>query len=186
MGEKNFPRKIETERLILRPYRAGDALELLGLVDGNRLELIREFAQIAALQNREQMDNFILTKREQWEQRKNFCYGIWQKGAEQLIGQIQVKNITWEIPAAELSYFIGKESQRRGYASECIRAVVAMAFDELQFERIFVRILPSNVKSRAIAKKLGFQEEGLHRNAFRCGFGQLHDVYYLSATKGNH
>jgi RimJ/RimL family protein N-acetyltransferase len=48
---------------------------------------------------------------------------------------------------------------------------------------MFVRILPSNQRSLALVKKLGFQEEGLHRKAFRCGFGQLHDVCFLSTVR---
>jgi len=30
--------------------------------------------------------------------------------------------------------------------------------------------------------KLAFREEGLHRSAFRCGFGELHDVQVLALT----
>ncbi len=185
MGEREFPKTIETGRLVLRRYEAGDASNLLELVSRNRQELIREFAQVAALQTIEQAESFISEKSSQWEQRKNFCYGVWRQDAEHLVGQLQVKNIAWEIPAAELSYFIDQNSQRRGYASESVRAIVSTAFDELRFERIFLRILPSNAESLALAKKLQFQEEGLQRNAFRCGFGQLHDVRYLSFTSGD-
>jgi hypothetical protein len=28
--------------------------------------------------------------------------------------------------------------------------------------------------------QLGFREEGLHRKAFRCGLGELHDVCYMA------
>lgn len=185
MGEKQLPQSIETERLVLRRYRAGDAANLLELVARNRQELIREFAPVAALQTSEHIESFIVEKSSQWEQGKNFCYGVWRKDAEQLLGQVQVKNIAWEIPSAELSYFIDKDSQRRGYASESARAIVSTAFDELRFERIFLRILPSNAESLALAKKLQFQEEGLHRNAFRCGFGQLHDVQVVSLTSSD-
>lgn len=45
-----------------------------------------------------------------------------------------------------------------------------------------MRILPVNRESFALAKKMGFQEEGLHRKALRCGLGELHDVQYLSIT----
>jgi RimJ/RimL family protein N-acetyltransferase len=186
MEERHFPETIETDRLILRRYSVEDASRLLDLIERNRQALIRDFAQTAALQGPEQAESFVTEKSEQWRSQKSFTYGIWRKGADLFIGQIQVKNIAWEIPAAELSYFIDKNSQRRGYASESIRGILAFAFGELRFERIFVRILPSNAESLSLAKRLGFQEEGLHRNAFRCGFGELHDVHYLSLTRNDH
>jgi RimJ/RimL family protein N-acetyltransferase len=180
MRQKSFPEMIETERLVLRRYRSEDALGILALVQQDRAQLIREFAQIAALQNVEEAKFFTAEKVEQWSTGKTFSYGIWRKEARNQIGQIQVKNISWEIPSAELGYFISRSSQRQGYASESVRKILGLVFQELEFQRIFVRILPSNRESFSLALKLGFQEEGLHRNAFRCGLGELHDVRYLS------
>jgi RimJ/RimL family protein N-acetyltransferase len=99
------------------------------------------------------------------------------------MGHMRVKNIAWEVPSAELGYFVGHAWQRRGYAGEMIRRVLKAAFDEIKFERIFLRILPANEPSLRLAQKLGFQQEGLLRNAYRCGLGELHDVYYLSMIR---
>lgn len=182
MDKKSFPEMVETERLVLRRYRSEDAASILELVERNRPQLIREFAQIARLQNVKEAKSFIAEKGEQWNDGKTFCYGIWRKQARQQIGQIQVKNVAWEIPSAELGYFIDRLSQRQGCASESVRRIAGLEFQELTFQRIYVRILPSNRESFSLAKKLGFQEEGLHRRAFRCGFGELHDVHCLSLT----
>jgi RimJ/RimL family protein N-acetyltransferase len=111
-----------------------------------------------------------------------FCYGIWLKVSKQQIGQLQVKNIVWDVPSAELSYFIGSSTQRQGFATEAISGILRTAFKQLDFKRMFVRIIPSNEESIFLASKLGFKHEGLHRNEFRCGFGELHDVHYFSLT----
>lgn len=178
-----FPDTLDTERLLLRRYRSEDGPSLLALVGQNRSQLVREFAQMAGLRSFKEGNSFIDEKSQQWTAAKTFCYGIWRKQCSEQIGQIQVKNIAWEIPAAELGYFIGTAWQRQGYASECIRALLRSAFGDLDFQRVFVRILPSNQESFALAKKLGFQEEGLHRKAFRCGYGDLHYVHYLSLIR---
>jgi [ribosomal protein S5]-alanine N-acetyltransferase len=180
MEKRSFPENIDTERLELRRYDSDDVTGILQLARENREQLIREFAQVAGLQDGGQAKAFIEEKSKQWREGTTYCYGIWAKGERKPIGQIQVKNIAWEVPSAELSYFIDRQQQRRGYASESITAVLEVLFGEMQFERIFVRILPANQGSFLLAKKLGFQEEGLHRKAFRCGFGELHDVRYLS------
>jgi RimJ/RimL family protein N-acetyltransferase len=180
--KQTFPDVIETQRLVLRCYQSGDALGILELVQQNRLQLVREFAQMAGLQNLEEARLLVAEKREHWSVGKSFCYGIWRKHPNEQIGQIQVKNVAWEIPSAELGYFISNSSQRQGYASESIKGILELAFQGLEFQRIFVRVLSSNRGSFSLAKRLGFLEEGLHRKSFRSGLGELHDVHYLALT----
>lgn len=183
MKAPQFPERIETERLLLRAYSKADAAGMLALLKQNRERLLREFKEQAGLETVSEAESFIATKQELWHGRKAFCYGIWNK-EEQQIGQVQLKNIDWNIPSGELGYFIGDRWQRLGFAAEAINAVARVGFDDYEFERLFVRILLSNEGSLRLAQKLGFQEEGIHRKAFRCGFGELHDVRYLSRLRG--
>ncbi len=48
----------------------------------------------------EDAKSFAEDKSEQWNARKAFCYGIWRKVSRNLIGQVQVKNIVWDVPSA--------------------------------------------------------------------------------------
>jgi RimJ/RimL family protein N-acetyltransferase len=186
MLQASFPEILKTDRLLLRCYRTEDSVGILNLVNGNTDRLIREFAQIASLRTLEDAASFVFEKREQWNARNTFCYGIWRNGQADQMGQIQVKNISWEIPAAELGYFIGEPWQRCGYATETIREVLRVAFRELAFERVFVRILQENRESLSLAQKVGFRSEGLHRRAYRCGLGELHDVHYLALIRDDY
>ncbi len=178
-----FPETIKTARLELRRCTPGDAARLLTLVEENRAMLEREFPQMAALYTVEEAQKMIALKDEHWSRRTTFCYLLWHLQSGALVGYLQVKNITWEIPAAELGYFIAGRWQRQGYASESIRVLVRITLQRLGFQRLFVRILPGNWESLALARKLGFQDEGLHRKAYRCGRGQLHDVHVLSLIR---
>jgi RimJ/RimL family protein N-acetyltransferase len=185
-----FPETLDAERLALRRYGSADAQAILELVDKNRTSLIQSFRGMADLSQVEEATSFIVEKTQQWNAGKAFCYGIWLKVSKeqirQLIGQLQVKNVVWDVPSAELGYFMGGSSQRQGFATEAISAVLRLAFKRLGFERIFIRIIPSNHESISLANKLGFKHEGLHRNDFRCGFGKLHDVHYFSLTSGDY
>jgi ribosomal-protein-serine acetyltransferase len=182
-AEVTFPELLDTERLVLRRYSIADALGILELVEKNRSRLIQNFSQMAkGLSKVEDVKSFLDDKSEQWNTRRAFCYGIWLKTSKQQIGQLQVKNLVWDVPSAELSYFIGSSSARQGFATEAISVILHTAFQRLAFKRMFVRIIPSNKESISLADKLGFQHEGLHRNEFRCGFGELHDVHYFSLT----
>ena len=185
-----FPETLDAERLALRRYGSADAQAILELVDKNRTSLIQSFRGMTDLSQVEEATSFIVEKTQQGNAGKVYGYGIWLKVSKeqigQLIGQLQVKNVVWDVPSAELGYFMGGSSQRQGFAAEAISAVLHLAFKRLGFEKIFIRIIPSNHESISLANKLGFKHEGLHRNDFRCGFGKLHDVHYFSLTSGDY
>jgi len=183
VSEVEFPGSLDTHNLELRPYTSIDAPAFLTLIDRNREQLIQSFAPIAKdVVRTTDADAFVKSSAEKWTSRKEFVYGIWCKTSKELIGQIKAKSIVWDIPAAELSYFICQSSRRRGFATEAVSAVLRVAIGQMHFERICLRIIASNGESLRLADKLGFKREGLHRNEFRCGFCELHDVYHYSLT----
>lgn len=182
-----FPVSHVTARLELRKYDEVDAEHVTGLIAANRDHLRRNFPELArGFSSVNGVQLFLKTCETQWNEGKGYHYGIWIKESHELIGQIKVKNIHWEIPSAELSYFIGQAFLRCGYATEVVAAVIEVAFRDLGFNRLYVRIISSNIGSVRLAQKLGMQHEGLHRNEFRCGFGELHDVHYYSLTPNDY
>lgn len=119
---------------------------------------------------------------DQWREGAAFVYGIWTPDEGTLIGQVRVKSIVWSVPSAELSYFVDRDWLRRGVATEAIRAVLREAFETRGFKRIYVRVIAANAESLALARRLGLRQEGVHRNAFRCGLGELHDLHLFAMT----
>ncbi len=169
--------------LVLRAYASADAAQILELVTTNRERLQQSFAStINTVSCSDGAAAFIQAKTEQWHAATMFCYGIWHRASQKLVGQLNVKNIAWEVPSAELSYFIDAGASRQGYAAVAITSILELAMRQLAFKRIYLRVITSNRPSVLLAKKLGFQHEGLHRNEFVCGFGKLHGVHYFSIT----
>ncbi len=178
-----FSTTLESPRLQLRAYRLEDGAALARLIGANRERLRRNFPPLAqGLHSEPEAEAFIAEAAAQWQARKIYHYGIWTQGAPALIGQLKIKNLVWDVPSAELSYFIDAGALRRGYASEAVLTVLREAFERLKFQRLFARIIASNAESLELSRKLGMSHEGLHRLEFRCGFGELHDVHYFSIT----
>jgi ribosomal-protein-serine acetyltransferase len=61
---------------------------------------------------------------------------------------------------ADIGYWLDGNYERRGIASRAARALVSCAFDELKLSRIELRTSVENVRSRALAERLGFSLEG--------------------------
>jgi ribosomal-protein-serine acetyltransferase len=75
----------------------------------------------------------------------------------------------------ELGYWIGSSHEGRGLVTRACRAMIDHAFGELGLHRVTICAAPENARSRTIAERLGFTEEGLLREAERIGTG-YHDL----------
>lgn len=183
-SDRRFPESLATERLELRAYRPEDTASLRRLIDVNRLRLLRSFKELAqGLATADATQAYLSTCVRHWQVGQVFHYGIWTREPVALVGQIKIKNVQWDVPSGELSYFIDEASLRRGYAFEAVSAVIRHAVEELAFRRLYARIIASNAESLQLARKLGMKHEGLHQAEFRCGFGELHDVHYFAVTR---
>lgn len=105
-----------------------------------------------------------------------YQYGLWlvfERSTRMLVGRIGIENR--EIDGCccqELGYLIGKPWQRRGYAEEACRAVLAYGFKELDLEKIFACVQHTNSPSVRLAEKLGFRFYAARTDGL--------DIYYKS------
>lgn len=178
-----FPVYLTSDRLVLRPYAPPDAPGVIRMINANRDRLVENFQELVATADTPQaVSSGIETNGMRWNDCTAFVYGIWVDPKGDPVGQLTVKNITWNVPSAELSYFVDKRWARRGIATEAVRIMLHEAFERRKFRRMFVRVIDKNVESLALARRLGFAHEGMSHSAFRCGLGKLHDVQLFAIT----
>jgi ribosomal-protein-serine acetyltransferase len=65
----------------------------------------------------------------------------------------------------EVGYWLDGEHEGRGIATRSVRALVTAAFRERGLARMELRTATDNVRSRALAERLGFVQEGVQRAA---------------------
>lgn len=183
MAQDAFPIVLHTARLVLRPYALSDVPELHDLVLRNYPDLLESFPKTVGVVARPDGGAAYIRERlEFWVERKAFWYGLWLRDGGH-IGQLQVKNIDWGVPSAELGYFVDAAHRGHGYAAEALGAILKLCLQDRGFKRLYGRILPNNVASMRLVEKLGFAAEGRHQNEFRCGNGKLHDTVYYAITE---
>ena len=66
----------------------------------------------------------------------------------------------------EIGYTFAKAYQRKGYATESIRAFFGYAFSKLDVRRIIASIDTRNVRSFSLAERVGMRREATHREIF--------------------
>jgi RimJ/RimL family protein N-acetyltransferase len=76
-----------------------------------------------------------------------------------------------------------KDTRGKGYGTDAIMGVMAYAFGQLGFERMWSEILVYNVPSyKAYVEKCGWKVEGISRRAvFRAG--EFHDMYQVGILR---
>ena len=78
------------------------------------------------------------------------------------IGTIALTNIIrGAFQSCFLGYKIHINMTRKGYMTEALRKVISIAFEEMNLHRLEANIMPCNLASLSLVKKLGFHEEGL-------------------------
>jgi len=66
--------------------------------------------------------------------------------------------------SGEVGYWIGRPYRGAGYASEAVRLMLRLGFDQLKLHRIEARIFPGNRDSVRLVRRLGFSYEGRLRH----------------------
>ena len=84
---------------------------------------------------------------------------------QRIIGSVNLNNITrGAAHYADLGYALDGEMQGKGLMPEAVRAIITFAFGPLNLHRIRACYLPTNARSGAVLRRLGFVVEGYARD----------------------
>jgi ribosomal-protein-serine acetyltransferase len=82
-----------------------------------------------------------------------------------LVGFVSLKSINAQHQCANIGYFLAATAQGGGLVTKSCRVMLDYAFDKLKLNRVDIYCAAENVKSRAVAERLGFTHEGTLRDA---------------------
>ena len=77
-----------------------------------------------------------------------------------MIGSCSFVAINWETLSGEIGYSINPDYWRQGFGLETAEALLDFGFGKLGLERIEVRVMEENIRSIALAEKLGMKSAG--------------------------
>jgi len=101
---------------------------------------------------------------EDWRTDQGYNFFIFRNEDEALTGGVGLSNVRRGVAeTASLGYWIGEPFARRRYMTAALPLVIDFAFTRLRLHRVEAACLPSNVPSRALLLRTGFQQEGYAR-----------------------
>ena len=95
-----------------------------------------------------------------------FYAAIWHR--TEIAGTIGL-DVNQRQRSAEIGYWLDRDLQGGGLITRSVRALVGACFGDLGLHRVEILCSPENVRSCAVAERLGFVHEGILREAERIG-----------------
>src|SRR5262249_23022305 len=94
---------------------------------------------------------------------------------QEYLGSVALHHIAWERRFFTLGYWLRDSAEGHGYMSEAVRLVADYAFTGLAANKVALRCDARNVRSVAVAERLGFVREARLRGEARTKDGMLAD-----------
>jgi ribosomal-protein-serine acetyltransferase len=171
------PPPFESQRLILRPYQAGDGPMVYAVGQKNRQHLQRYEADNAILSAKTEQEAEALVQElaADWAARNCFFLGAWDKRSGEFVAQVYIGVVNWDTPEFEIGYFVDVDHEGQGYITEAVKTALGFVFEHLQAQRVSLRCSTTNLRSLRVAERCSFTREGLLRQNRRQPDGSFSD-----------
>lgn len=151
-------RSITTKRLLLRPFELADAKRVSELC--NNYNIYKSTLTLPYPYPVECAIGWIETHKDNFDNDNFYDFAITDNSTGELYGAIGLSNKKAH-RNGELGYWIGEENWGNGYATEAAKAIIAFAFTEKQYHKVYARFFAANPGSGRVMQKCGMVQEGI-------------------------
>ena len=149
------------------------------LIDSNRSRLEDFFAgTVSKTKTLQDTINYCKEIEQKIKGKSYFPFMITDIKTSAFIGLVDVKNIDWNVPKAELGSFIDSGYEGQGITTKATSIVIDYLIEAYQFKKLLCRANSKNLGSISVILKNGFQLEGTIRNDYRTTKGEIVDLNY--------
>lgn len=172
--------RIQTPRLLLRPFVADDAGALRALAGAREIadttiSIPHPYSDAAARA-------FIASQAQEAERGTALHLAVTLRETRELIGAVGLRDIERDHRQAELGFWIGVPWWGQGFATEAAQALVAHGFEKLGLNRIHAHHMVRNPASGVVLARIGMKSEGLLRERVQ-KWGAFEDVAIFAVLR---
>jgi ribosomal-protein-alanine N-acetyltransferase len=174
-----LPTRIETNRLYLRGYQAGDGPWYYTMSQKNKPHLAMFESGNAVMRINKEEDAEIIVRDFAVARaaRSAFFMGVFQKVTNDFVAQIYIGVVNWDLPEFELGYFADIDHEGQGFVTEAAEAALGFIFNQLGAARARLGCDDSNSRSYRVAERCGMVREGHIRDNKRNADGSFHGEF---------
>ena len=178
---RDIPTHFETDRLIVRCYEAGDGpmYYAAGVKNHDHLHRYESGNTILTAKTEQEAEILVRQLHADWVARKHFFMGAFDKTTREFVAQIYIGAVNWDLPEFVIGYFVDKDHEGQGFVTEAVKATLGFIFEYLGAHRVRLETNETNSRSRNVAERCRFTQEGRLRENRRNPDGTFSgDVFY--------
>ena len=163
--------KIETDRLILRPFTENDAADMFEYSKNPNVGLNAGWKPHTDIEESKRIINH-------FTEDKDVLAIVYN---DKVIGSVGLHNNRGR--RTELGYVLSEDYWHMGLMTECVKSVLDAAFTFMNLDIVMVMHFDFNNRSRRVIEKCGFKYEGTLRRAWTAFDGQVYDELCYSMLR---
>jgi len=156
--------ELHGKRIVVRPYQESDAHAFFEAIAESREHLRTWLPFAEALLTLEDCRDWIIRQMANWLLREELVFGVWEGTTSRYLGGGGLYPRNWEIGYFEIGYWLRACATGNGYMTEAVQLLTDYAFTKLMANRVEIRCDERNIRSVAVAQRLGFVLEAQLRN----------------------
>ena len=171
---------IETDRLILRPWKESDADALYKYASDPDIGPVAGWPPHTSIENSLEIIRTVFAAPE--------VYAVVLKESNEPIGSCgimfsdKLHNTDMKNVEAEIGYWIGKPYWGQGLIPEAVNALLTRCFSELELDTVWCGYYEGNIKSKRVCEKSGFKYHHTNRDIMS-PLGDLRNEHLYIITK---
>lgn len=149
------------DELILKSIDTSETEAFFTLMDDNRKYLRQWLPWLDDTKSEQDAKRFIESAMAQRSDGLGVHYSIYYQGS--IVG-IVGQTFKTSSQMSTIGYWLVESGQHKGIMTRCVDFLVKRDFQELNINRVEIRVATNNIRSRAIPERLDFKEEGRLRS----------------------
>lgn len=172
--------KLETDRLILRPWKENDAESLFKYASHPDVGPSAGWPAHTSVENsREIIKNFLSDQ---------VTFAVVLKESNEPVGSVGLKlgnasKLGIKETEGEIGYWIGVPYWGRGLIPEAVRKIMQYGFEVLNLKKIWCTCFSENIKSKRVQEKCGFKYHHTAYNTPSAVNGAVHAMHITYISK---
>jgi ribosomal-protein-serine acetyltransferase len=163
------------EEIQLRLLEERHVEEYFALIERNR-DFLQEWIDVEAYEGTvETLRAYVKAHLLHFVEGSGYHLGIWYQNA--LVGLLDYR-LNGRNRSVELGFWLDAARQGQGIVTQACRTMVRHAFEVHQAQKVVISCAIDNPRSRAVAERLGFVQEGILRQVVRLRDRYVDGVFY--------
>lgn len=178
----SYTKIIETERLILRPFKISDCKECFKNYTSD--PMVALYLTWDAHENEQVTYDFLKSKIPLYDNDDYFDWCVTRKekdGSTTIIGAISCVKYIKKQKYCEIGYCYGTSFWHKGYATEALKAVIDFIFAETEIETIAAEFMATNIKSGNVMKRCHMRKVSIAKEVVYNSYDNIREDLIVKA-----